>query len=260
MGLMSLFEGKGQTKLIAALSLLMSCGLVSAQSPEYIPVWEYYESPPFVIDADNEEGITYDFARILSEQSKGRYRFEVEQMSLARLMHKLQADELGIVLWANHLWFHDPDKSKYLWSDTLVHDESSVISPISLSLEYKGAESLKGKDFLGISGYYYSDVDTLVEQGKIDRRDAKTEEAALQMVASERADVTIFSMRAAHYYRNKFKLADKLYFSSEPYASYERYALIQANQHALHDYINTVITRLPGIPAWQDITTISNYD
>ncbi len=221
------------------------------QDPKQIPVWEYYTSPPFVIDAAREIGISFDFAQMLTEQSQGRYEFVVELMPLARIINYLETGEPGVVFWANNHWFDDPDMNKYSWSDTIFRDESSVISPKSSPIEYTGTESLVDKEFVGIRGYYYVEIDPLVEQGIISRRDAVSEEAAIKIIATERGDATIFSQRAALYYQRKYNLANSLHFSSTPHYRFNRYVLIQPALNDVKNYINTVIASLDELPAWQ---------
>ncbi|MEP3056133.1 hypothetical protein [Ascidiaceihabitans sp.] len=51
---------------------------INAAQAETVRVWVYHNFPPFVIDVDNQSGLSYDFARELTVRSDGQYDFVVE--------------------------------------------------------------------------------------------------------------------------------------------------------------------------------------
>ncbi|MEM6906617.1 MAG: hypothetical protein AAF568_12040, partial [Pseudomonadota bacterium] len=44
--------------------------------PQSVPVWVYQNYPPFVVDAEAREGLSFDLATRLTELSRGAFAFE----------------------------------------------------------------------------------------------------------------------------------------------------------------------------------------
>ncbi len=232
-------------------------GMGSLKAAERVDVLEYYTAPPFVIDRHYELGLSYDLARLLTEMSEGRYNFIVDVIPRPRLDQRLTARKPGVVFWANPKWFGDAEKTRYQWTGVLLRDSNSVISPRSNPIEYTGAESLVGKDLVGIRGYYYTEVDPFVESGMINRVDVNSEEAAVKFVANGRADVTMFSETSARYFAKKFQLENFVHFSLKNHSDFERFILVQPFMPEVFDYVNSVVSTLPENEKWQEI--ISGY-
>lgn len=230
---------------------------VSAAHAEVVSVWIYHATPPFVVDQAKKTGLSYDLAKLLTERSEGRYDFHVEVLPRVRLDERLSSGDPGIVFWANNVWFGDKDKSRYLWSSAIMQDENAVISPVSDPLEYDNADSLIGKDFVGVRGHHYQYIDALVRQGDINRLDVISQEAALLSIASGHTDVSILANCTAVYYSKNLKLGDKIHFSSNPHTHYQRHILVQPQLRTVFAFVEEFATELADNAQWQVL--LENY-
>lgn len=230
---------------------------VSAAFAEVVPVWIYHATPPFVVDEQKKTGLSYDLANLLTERSEGRFEFHVEVLPRVRLDKRLSSDVPGIVFWANNVWFGDKDKNQYLWSSAIMQDENAVISPASKPLEYESAGSLIGKDFVGVSGHHYQHVDALVKQGKINRMDVISQEAALLSIASGHTDVSILANCTAIYYSKNLGLGEKIHFSSNPHSYHQRHILVQPQLQAVFGFIEKFAIESADNAQWQAL--LENY-
>ncbi len=245
---------KTSTSLLSAAGLALALAASgSAVAAEDIPVWTYDTSPPYVIDQDKETGLSYDFAKLLTERSDGKYLFEVEVLPRPRVDLNLTNNEEGLVLWVNNAWFEDPDKSKYLWTDTLIEGSASIVSPASKPVEYDGAESLIGMDLVGVRGHRYGPVDELVAQDKISRKDVNSEESLMHFISSERAEVSVIAYSSASYYVKALGIEDKVHFSSTPHSVFNRYALVSPALEPVHSYMETLIKDLENDSEWLEL-------
>lgn len=236
----------------------LACILTLSVAPaEVVPVWTYHATPPFVVDEQKKTGLSYDLAKLLTERSEGKYDFYVEVLPRVRLDERLLSGDPGIVFWANAVWFGDKDKSQYLWSSAIMQGRNVVISPISNPLEYDNAYSLIGKDFVGVRGHHYQYVDALVEQGKINRMDVISQQAALLSIASGHTEVSILANYTAIYYAEKLGLGDKIHFSSRSHTHYKRHILVQPQLRAVFGFVEKFATESTGNAQWQ--TLLENY-
>lgn len=237
---------------LLALALL-AFNTKSALAAEYVPVWAYNPSPPFVLDQELETGLSYDLAKLLSERSKGQYSFEIEVLPRPRLDLNLSNNEPGVVFWVNNNWFGDPDKIKFLWSDTLIEGSASVLSPTANPVEFDGAESLIGMDLVGVRGHVYGPVDPLVEAGEISRKDVNSEESLIHFIASERAEVAIVAFSAAGYYIKDLGVEDKVHYSAKPHSEFNRYALVTSPLKHVLEYMDPVVNGFENDAEWQGL-------
>lgn len=235
---------------VTLVSLLCTLA-VPATYGEVVPVWIYHATPPFVVDEQNKTGISYDLAKLLTERSEGEFDFHIEVLPRIRVDERLSSGDSGIVFWANNVWFGDEHKSQYLWSSAIMQDKNAVISPVSNPLEYDSADSLIGKDFVGVRGHHYLHVDALVKQGEINRMDVTSQQAALLSIASGHTEVSILANCTAIYYSEKLGLGDKIHFSSIPHSYYKRHILVQPQLQGVFEFIEKFAIESTDNAKWQ---------
>ncbi len=220
-----------------------------------IEVWEYHSAAPFVIDAEREEGLSYDFARLLTKHSGGRHIFSVELLPRLRLDKRLQQGLPGVVLWVNNNWFADPDKSKYRWSSPILSGKNVVLSPASSPVEYVDANSIANMDLIGVRGYVYSGVDKRSAELNIRRKDVSTEEAAINFISVKPDGALIISNLVASYFLRDVELKRKIHVSKLPHATYDRYVLVQPDLGLAYQTIEKYVSGLSSDPEWAQILT-----
>ena len=155
--------------------LCLCCWATVLDAKQVIQVWSYHNFPPFVVDLEERQGLTFDLARAMEELSDGRYRFEVAILPRPEINQRLAKGTLGIVLWVNPVWFADRERIKFLWTRAIMTDGSGVISPRRKPVRYNGPASIIGLHLIGVKGHRYAGADELVAQGVVRRTDLASE-------------------------------------------------------------------------------------
>ncbi len=236
--------------------LLFAATTISAgarAAAEEVSVWVYHNFPPYIVNATEREGISYDLVRLLTEMSDGRFQFNVEVLPRPRLEKRFMSGDPGIVLWVNHVWFGDPDRTRFLWTNPILADKNVIVSPKGASFQYEGPQSLHGMTLIGVRGHSYTEVDGLVKEGLVDRIDLNAEGQLMRFVASGRGQVAIIANSAARYFVRELDLSDAIHFSKKPHSTYQRYIMVQPHLEPLHEFLQEAILRLKRSEEWTEI-------
>lgn len=238
--------------LLIMLSLILSF-TASALDNKVIKAWTYYRFPPF-ITGDNQ-GLTYDFVKLLNEEAKGKYKFEVVIYPRKRLDENLDKGNQGIVLFVHWSWMKDKEKTKYLWGPSIMSDRNEIVSLVNNSVEYNGsAESLYGMSFGGILGRQYVGLMQAIKKGQITRTDARSEEQNIQRLLNNNIDVTTMPRSMLNYFIQEMELEEKLYKSSIPMSEYTRHILVTKELNQVHYFLVSFVENLKNNPQWNDIS------
>lgn len=240
----------GLGAVLCVLTLLLGSPRAWAED---VTVWNYHNYPPYIVDIEKERGLSYDLARILTSMSEGRYQFRVTVLPRERLNMNLEAGQPGMVLWANHAWFGDDTRTRYLWTDPILNDRNVVISPMSVGFDYDGPRSLTGMTMVGVRGHKYQDVGRLIEYGLVRRVDVRGERNLLQFVASGRGRVAIVAESAVRYFVQELDLGDEVYIAREPHSRYQRHILVQPDLVGVHSFIQSAMPTLRRGAEWGEI-------
>ena len=218
---------------------------------EDVQMWVYHNFPPFIVNEVERSGLSYQLADQLTEMSGGKYAFNVVVMPRERLNNRIATGTPGMALWANPVWFGDPERESFLWSSAVMEDQNDVISPVDLSLQYDGPTSLRGHTLVGVTGHRYPGVDRMIETGDVERVDVFAEDALVRFIASGRGDVAIVAQSAARYFVQANGLDDAVHFSGEPHSRYQRYILFQPGMGQVHDFVEGALVQLRQSPEWR---------
>jgi polar amino acid transport system substrate-binding protein len=217
-----------------------------------IPVWCYYNEPPFAIGQD--QGLEHDIVNLLNEESKGQFTFYLVSMSRKRLDTFLKAGRTGIALFVSPIWMEEKGKANFLWSPPLLHDKNEIVSRKSSPVNYSGPESVYGLTIAGVHGHKYKDLDSAVAQGKIKRRDAKNMALNLRTVIENHGnDFTTIPKSTLGYLLLKFGYKDKAYISPTPLAKYTRHLLLNNPSPKLKKFIFNFVAKLKKNKKWRKI-------
>ena len=237
-------------RTLLAAALLVLSGPLRA---EPVAVWVYHNFPPFVVSDPPDSGLSHALAERLTRISEDQFEFQVQVINRSRLNTWLSEDQPGVVLWANPVWFGDKDRTRYLWSDALMPDTAAVISPASRPVEFDGAQSLVGLNFVGVRGHRYIDIDELIAQKKMFKTELGSEQQVVNFIASGRGDVSVLAGSAADYYTFRLGLDDKVHFSKKPHFAFERYILVQPGLTDVHEFLNTHLPSLLQSEDWRNV-------
>lgn len=231
--------------------LLLSCYQLALASEE-VTLWTYYDFPPFSVDTEKGEGLSYDFANYLNEKAIGKdYRFNVVYLPRPRLNATMNAVKKGVVLWPTPSWFGDTEQKKYLWTNAIFDDRNEVISNTKIALEYRSPFSLQNYVFGGVFGHKYSGVEELCNNEIIICERANKEVQNIRKLVSGRIDITIMASTAARYIEKKNNLTGKLHFSNKPHSQYSRRILLYPGMEPLQQQLNSVIDQMNTDPEWK---------
>ncbi|WP_415403841.1 hypothetical protein [Tateyamaria sp. SN3-11] len=236
---------------------------VSGQSralAEDVSVWVYHNFPPYIVDASEQRGLSYDLARMLTEMSDGQYDFRVVMLPRQRLNQRLSSGEPGIVLWANPAWFADMDRTRFRWTTPILGDTNVVISPKADAFEYDGPQSLSGMTMVGVRGHRYQGVEGLIEDGSVERIDVRAERNLVQFIASGRGRVAIVAESAARYFVQELELEDRVHFSDMFHARYQRHVMVQPQLEAVHAFVSGAVSDLKRAQDWVDVVETYGLD
>lgn len=237
------------TRVMLSVITLLSSAVKADQST--IEIWSYYNYPPYT--TGKEEGLTYDFIKLLNKYAKQRYVFELSEMNRKRLNFLLNENHSGLVLFVNPKWMGDETKEKFLWSSPILSDQNEILSPINQKIAYEGLESLQGLTFGGVYGRIYSGLEASFSNNNIIRYNVKNEELALKMLAAGRLDVTSQPHSVAKLLIKKLEVENEIYFSPTPLFSFTRHILITKKLSNVHPFIEEFITSLQNNSEWHKL-------
>ncbi len=219
-----------------------------------IPFYTYYDEPPFALEqADN---LTQKLADWLSKKSKGQYQFVPTYLPRRRLDLTVlsQADWQGVVVWASPQFFLDQERSKYLWTDTYMHDINLVVSHRNKPINFNGPASLYGLTVGSVIGHQLDDFQRDIAAGRIHREDAGSALSNLKKLQLQRIDAAFIPAIALPYYRQQLPQLDQwLYIAKQPRSEVYRHLFVARSQVRLHRFLNQAIVQLAHDKQWQAV-------
>ncbi|MDE1461214.1 transporter substrate-binding domain-containing protein [Spartinivicinus poritis] len=240
-------------RLLAAIFLTLFS--YTSIAGEEIPIWSYYESPPFGVNEDKSD-ITSFLATYLTSHSGGKWSFISKFLPRPRLNKYLEEQQKGIAIWANPIWFGDKSETRYDWTNSVVLGRNEIVSLKESPVPYQEPSSLTGKKFGGVRGHRYVGIDDLVSNGKINRKDSASFEKNFLKLLSKRVDVILIPRGELFHLMKKNNAEDKIYIASQPHQVYKRKMLVTKNLPGVRDFINNQLNTLKNNNDW--ITLLKN--
>jgi polar amino acid transport system substrate-binding protein len=231
---------------------VLLCALSCARAAEQIPLYTYYDEPPFALDQPGN--LTTQLASWLSSHSAGRYQFVPVQLPRKRLDLVIgqQPQWRGVVAWGNPVFFHDAQQSKYRWSKPYMQDVNLVVSHRSKPVVFKNSASLHGLRVGAVTGRQLEDFEADIEAGKITREDSTSVLSNLKKLKLQRIDATFISASSLGSYRQSISDLDEwLYIAPTPRAIIARHFFIAPDQAPLLDFLNEMAGSLPKDTQWK---------
>lgn len=236
--------------IIAALAI---AALGHAAEPVPVVVYAYHLKPPFIVDAQHEQGLYYDFSAYINRKL-GKALLRTEYMPRKRLDQLVQSTDFdGIVIGVNPLWFHDTEEKLYLWTSTLMKDRDELVSPVDRPVNYNGAESLSGKTIGLVNGLYYYGIDEAAAAGQLVREDTNSELQNLTKLRVHRIDATVISRSTFDYLMKHFGGRELYYLSERPHDVFARRILIPYRRRDVYDWLEPLMQNLATDPEWRKI-------
>ncbi len=234
------------------LFLFAIASQLSFATEEIIKVYTYHDKPPYVIFGQEsntiQAGIYLELVNHLNANSSANndgLRYELSFLPRVRLESQLKTQQLdGIVIGVNPLWFGDSTKQKYLWSNTFMDDKDIFLVNSDSTIEFQQASDLKGLTIALGRGTYYKGISELIKQGKIKAASTNSSQQNLDMLAYQRADITIMSELTANYFFNNGYPRSSFKILAKPHDTFQRSLLIPKSQSHLLVFINRALNKL----------------
>ncbi|HAS88276.1 MAG TPA: hypothetical protein DCS48_03080 [Desulfovibrio sp.] len=246
-------------KLPAALLLVILC-LTCLSYPaisnaaQKVDVWCYYNDPPFTIEP--KHGLKFDLVKLMNEEAKGKFFFELLSMSRKRLDTFLSHGIPGAVLFVSPDWMKERGDAKFVWSKPILHGRNEIVSRRKDPIRYSKPKSLYGLTLAGVFGHKYKNLDEAIAQGKITRIDSASMDQNLRTVIENRGkDFTPIASSVLGYLLHKYGYENKAYISPTPLHTYARYILLNNPSPDLVEFIAEFTSGLSKNKKWQKIKT-----
>lgn len=220
-----------------------------------VPVLTYHNFPPFVVDAQTHQGLSFDIVNILNALKLPGIQFKLVIHPRARLNRELRRQPEWLVLWANPAWFNDRGMTTYAWSSPLFEDANVVVTR-DPEFDYSGPMSLQSMQMLGLREHSYQGINEMIASGAISKENAPGWDSLLLMIAYRpHVDFTILPMLAARYYQTQFQLEDDVFIAPTPHSRFTRSIMGPTSSAALKPLIDTLADQLSVSPEWQALIT-----
>lgn len=220
-----------------------------AAPAETIPVYTSAQVAPLVL-ADGS-GAYPDMVDYLNRQRLGELRFKLVYLPRKRLQLKVESGQLdGIVIGMMPHWFDDVAQKKYLWTAPFAVDRYVVALPPGSRYAPGGVGALAGRTVGMVLGYSYPDLAEWMEQQRVVRVDALSDEHNLEKLRLGRLDSVALAESVLRYYRKQHP-ADQFIIYPLPSRQTERRFLVPRRLAPVYDKIAPVLRKAKDDPEWQ---------
>ncbi|MES2934225.1 MAG: transporter substrate-binding domain-containing protein [Pseudomonadota bacterium] len=237
--------------LVSALVTTLHAGASEVD----VPLVNYYSYAPFSIP-DESADLTRQLAQLLTNNSGGRYHFVPTLLPKGRLDNMLLDHHWqGVVAWLNPRFVNDENKSKYIWSESLMLETDLVVSHVDAPIHFTGITSLEGKVLGTVLNQRYADVEQMIANKQLRRSDAPSQENNVRKLLLKRVDVVFVSRSTINALRRRIpEFNKKLYIASMPRNSFTRHIMLTPGlQPELISYVQSTVAKLSTNPTWHDI-------
>lgn len=237
------------------LLLLLLCLLpLTGYAQREVLAWTYHLIPPFILDRDSQQGLSYDLLELfnLHPENRGRFHFKLVYQPRKRLDLNLQRRQVELLLWVNPVFLDDAHCARSKWTPALLQDQQEFLSRADQPFDYDGPTSLHGRTLGGVLGHRYAAIQEDIDRGLIQRKDVLQGEQNLNKLLSKRLDLILIPRSTALFYSRRMGLNERLHFSTEPLNSFSRHLLLQPNlDPEVAEFVTQATASLQADPEWQ---------
>ncbi len=238
-------------KIHILLLLFFTVNATADETPETsseIPLYTYHNGGPFIVK--EAQGLTYELARYLNQEAKGKWVFKVIKLPRLRFNIKMPDAKIGIVPWVKPAWLRKINLKDDLWSYPYFKDANVIVSRNDNKIDYTGPESLFGYTIVKVKGAVQVGLESYIEQGYIREVNSINFEGHLNMLYHRRADFVSTSLNIAKYMIPKLGLENDLHISMRPIDQYTRHIMVLNGREDILFFINDVIKKMAQDPVW----------
>jgi len=233
--------------------LLIFLTTFSSFAIEEVKVITYYNYSPWL-------ELNTTITSLLNEQLSSKYKFTALYLPRKRLDQLLLSKDKVIVTFTNPKFFGDLDKQKYSWTAPLLVDHSFYISKKTKPFLYENESSYTGKNFSGILGHHYTDLEKAVSEKRLEIEYAASEISAVLKVFNSKRNLD-FSVIDTSTLKGMESLGTILrgqyVLSKRPgYGELERLLLVSKSDTDLFSDVELALMRISKLDKWLKIIGI----
>ncbi|NRB42582.1 MAG: ABC transporter substrate-binding protein, partial [Pseudomonadales bacterium] len=154
------------------------------------------------------------------------------------------------ILWANPIWFKARDDD-LLASNPFLWDADVWVSTAVKPIVYSEPENLVGLKIGARHGYFYKDIDKLVNLKKITRINQSSDYQNLQQLQAGNIDAFVMSRSSLHYWYASNVDSNLLYIAQSPHDAFTRHVLVNQRNQPLLTVINPFIQQINQNKDWK---------
>lgn len=238
---------------VACAIVLGNAAAQTGHAPVVVHLMSQYDYPPF--QTGPQEGLTFQLANYLTQQSKGAFAFQAEVLPRKRLdIYMNDAAILWVIPWAVPRFFGPDARAKFAWTKPVMQDGNHLLTQRGSPIQYHGPDSLAGLHLGGTAGHRYALLDPLLNDGRMTREDCSNLVCNVEKLKRKRVDVVWMPSAALAYFRQVIPDFDEtIQVSPHAVETFERSFMLPKGQAALLRYMDTIAKKLPDDPAWTQV-------
>lgn len=236
------------------LLLLLYLLPLTGYAQREVVAWTYHLIPPFILDRDSRQGLSYDLLELFNQHAdnRGRFHFKLVYQPRKRLDLSLQRRQVELLLWVNPVFLDAAHCARSTWTPALLQDQQEFLSRAEQPFDYDGPASLHGRTLGGVLGHRYAAIEEDIERGLIQRKDVFQGEQNLNKLLSKRLDLILIPRTSALFYSRRLGLNQRLHFSARPLNGFSRHLLLQPDlDPQVAEFVTRATASLQTSPEWQ---------
>ncbi|WP_372626882.1 substrate-binding periplasmic protein [Arsukibacterium sp.] len=243
--------------------VLMFCLLCSlpllAKPKQEVLLLTYHFKAPYIVDANQQQGLYFDLANYLNRYSK-QFSFRTEFMPRRRIDAMLQQSFGHVVIGVQPVWFKQLG-DKVQFTQGILQENDIFVSLATNPFIKNDLNNVSGKTFIGVQGYRYIGLEQAEKNSSLIRFDTLHEENVLDMLRLGRGDFTVISQSTLHYKIRHGGENPALYYVAEkPHEHIIRRLMYSSNAPHLGAELNSIISQMKNDPAWLAVLEKYNLD
>lgn len=227
--------------LVAICLLVTGCSTINKQA---IPVYVYYQFPPFVIDARPD--LSDAFIQRLNKNTD--YHWQLIHLTRAQLNNARAQGQRGAILWSHPQWW---DSADLLVSEPLLWDADVLVFNLKQPLIGNFPGAILNKTFCALQGHRYLVLEKYIASGSVKTIERERVEECVELLKTNAVD--FIQMEKSNLFTTYTPLLDKEIGFLEPAIdSFPRFMLLDTTYEFALAQLNRTIINLRNDTEWKN--------
>lgn len=228
--------------LVTICLLIVGCSTINKQT---IPVYVYYQFPPFVIDAKPD--LSDAFIQRLNQNTD--YHWQLIHLTRAQLNKVRAQGQRGAILWSHPQWYGN--STDLLVSEPILWDADVLVFNVNRPLVGNFPDAIFDKIFCALKGHHYVKLENYIASGNIKIIERERSEECAVLLKQNAVD--FMQMEKSHLFTAYTPLLDKeINFLEPAIDSFPRFVLLDAIFKPALAQLNRTIINLRNDREWKE--------